>query len=172
MLTPEAVNIAREKIINPYAEPYPYWHRTSFFKLESILTFGLMAWDFAEKNNSTFYKRNFKNPWNKFYISLGTRRPVEVLPENDTIVIIDSSKVIAIDWMELGPNPYEPFDHMDEVLVKDHILSDAFIGIVVGAYYPDYLPFLSLEEIEKILERTIPTSPLPFYAATELIWPV
>src|SRR3989344_1628979 len=164
--------IALDKLFDPWQKPYPYWHgiRYDLDKLKSVLTNGLLSWEQAERKGIPGYTKNYKNPWNKEYVSVATREPREVSMDN-FIVFIDPAKVTAVDSEELDMrNPYEFADKVDELLIKDEILPTQFLGLLLVSKR-DFTPVLTEAQIGRLMAELPPENAIPVFSSKELVWP-
>lgn len=164
--------IAMGKLFDPWRKPYPYWHERYFSegKLAKILEEGLVAWRFAARANIKGYERNMKNPWNNDYVSLATKEPREIT-QTRLVFFVDPNKVDVVDPDTLGPNIYEPFVKVDQVLVKNRISPREFIGVLIPNRGESWDPVLSYEEIDEIMSKLKPDHVVPVFSAKELVWP-
>jgi len=155
---------AMAKIVHPYAYPYPFWHQTWLYKLEDILTQGVIAGNFASRIGKKDYRSNYGSSWNKKYVSIeeggmdGARSagPLAVL-----VFSRDKPSPATDDFYQPGDTHF-PMEN--EFLVKNRIAPREIRGVQV------YLSDVEVA-VAKIMDLG-PKYAVPVYTEDGLAWPM
>jgi hypothetical protein len=163
------------KRFDPFSPPFPCWHQTTIGRLKSILENGLLSKNEASKLEIKGYKRNFKSSWNDDSVSLMANTSPSEATAPTIAILIDSKKVKTIKATHDNQDKNQPVP--EEVLVKDKIPPEKFIGIVIGevGYSFKLEKFVKPRPLNrnKVIEiiKSSQKNSLPVYFKGEKIWP-
>lgn len=188
--------VAMDKVIDPYSEPFPYSHHTSIHKLASVLNSGLVAERFARRANLQEYKRAYNSSWNDDYVSLWRSSIYYSIWPYISIMVNPRGQIISADEIKSKKTDTQ-VTLPGEFLVKNRISPSEFTGLVIGDREPSNPDVISYDErygyeyygpgdprnswglaivpLEAVLEITNkldPSQSLPIYKGSEgLVWP-
>lgn len=169
--------VALKKISDPFSKPYPLWHITTFERIKDILTMGLISAKYAKKIGKSDFKRNFDSTWNEDTISLMSNTSSRKATAPDIAVLVNP----RIEAGEAnGANTKKDINRPipKEVLVKDMIRPEEFIGLVIGEVGYDFelekyvkpIP-LGVDKVIEVIKSINPIFSLPVYFKGKLVWP-
>ena len=159
----------------PIAPTQFYVHETTLGRLKSILKYGLLSSNVAKAAKVKGYRRNFKSPWNNDYVSLLKSSSICKVVAGYIGILVEPNIKITKPASHLQRRHAErPVPK--EVLVKNKIPKEKFVGIVIGEVGYSYK-----------LEKKVKPKPLkpqavikvvqdsghimPVYFQGEKIWP-
>ncbi len=160
---------AMEKVTDPFSEPYPLWHGTTFDKLPEILAEGIISADFAKRIGKTNYRRSYQAKHNNTYVSLerGDDRGNRYVFSDISILVEPLGEVI--DHSDIPPELIDPNGVFEpwvtEFVVKDRIAPRELKGLQIREDW-------ELPKAIKIMREGDPSQALPVYLGDSLVWPV
>lgn len=172
--------IAMGKVIDPFSEPWPFYHITDVDRLESILRNGLVSADFAARARIPNYVSDYGSSWNRRFISLyeGSLSDFSTPSDQVVAVIVRPTDQAIMATEKLRKLTDFHFSVRDEALVKYRISPKEIMGISLGEDFTTGGRSISLQNsrIERILEIMNSLDPklaVPIFTAGQrLIWPV
>jgi len=143
-------------VSSPFRKPYPYWHVTTIGRLPSILKYGLLSRSMAKEKGIKNYRRNFQSSWNEDYVSLVSNESSREATAPHIAILIDPNRVeiVRAEFEKSDTNRPVP----GEVLVRDMIAPDKFLGVVIGEVGYSFR-----------LEKKIKPRPLNYKKITDVI---
>jgi len=152
-----------------------YVHETTLGKLKSILKYGLLSSNAAKAAKVKDYQRNFKSPWNNDYVSLLKSSSIcDVVAGYVGILVEPNIKVTKPASHFQRRRTERPVPK--EVLVKNKIPREKFVGIVIGGVGYSYKlekkvkpKPLNPQTVIKVVQDS--GHIIPVYFQEEKIWP-
>jgi hypothetical protein len=163
--------VAMDKVIDPFSEPYPFWHYDDPEKLMDILKEGIIAENFAKRIRKENYRRRFSSSWNEINVSVTNAGDYGYPYIAAGIFVKPLDRVSKAD-----PSLRQPGDKLDpeehEHLIKRRIALREFTGVYLGDIFP---PGMNRDELRDCIIDYFCTHPdrsLPIYDYRGLTWPV
>jgi hypothetical protein len=162
--------VAREKIIDPYSDPFPFWHYTNAEKLMDVLREGIMAESFSKRIGKKNFRRGFSSSWNDTHVSITNAEGFGYPFIEAGVFIKPLGEVKKADKSLRRPgDELDPEAH--EHLSKRRIAPREFTGVYLGDRFPQGMSKYKL--FNSIIDyfSTNPDRSLPIYDYRGLIWP-